>query len=47
MRGELLSVCIGCFKRADIYVNGCKVILCDLSGEYLEFGYKSNIVIRI
>ena len=48
MRSELLSVCLGCFKRANVYLNGCKVILCDSSGENLEFGYKSiNIVIRI
>ena len=44
---ERCSVCLGCFKRADVNVYCCIVILCDSSGEYLEIGYKSNIVIRI
>ena len=38
-----IQVCLGCFKRADVYVHFCKVMLCDSSGEYLEFGYNKNI----
>ena len=37
---EGVQFCLGCFKRADVYVYCCKVILCDSSGEYLEIGYK-------
>ena len=28
------AVCLGCFKRADVYIYSCVVLLCDWSGEY-------------
>ena len=33
------TVCLGCFKRADVYLDSAKLILCELSDKYLNLGY--------